>query len=141
MSDHIPIYRRHRNRFTPYVYECSQEDFQIGSDILYPANDDPYFAKYGRLKSYGYPQICFVGDSNVVHLKRASTDRHLPQRVWDFLKPASYVGVGGLTWWKCENELHGKFSSRDKFRRYGYQWRDFDCGKYHPAYFIIMVVI
>ena len=119
MSATVPIYRRYVNHFTPHTLECSDGDRAQSWLRLYPDGEDPFYNSYGRLKYKGFPCVCFVGDSNIVHLSNHSAGGSFPTRVQDFLEDACYVGVGGLTWWKCKDELNGIFDSDVKLKRYG----------------------
>ncbi len=49
----------------------------------------------------------------------------LDSNVMTLLETSKFVGVGGTKWWLLDTELHGKFSSKWKYKKYGNQWSKF----------------
>ena len=49
-----------------------------------------------------------------------------------------FAGVGGLKWWLCDTELHGKFRDPRKYQKYGNQWELFESNHVIPDAAIIV---
>ena len=123
----VPIYRRFASYRVHDRHVITDDDLKTGWARLNPqGSNDCYYKSYGNLYHWQFPSVALLGSSHVTHIDRMKNDAELPQRTRDFLSNCSFLGVGGLCWWKCVNELNGIFTSTYKKEKYGNVWSDFD---------------
>ena len=104
-----------------------------------PEDKNIYYQSYGSLSNWGYPNITFVGSSHVHHLETAKNAMAFSKHSADMVMKSKFLGISGLTWWKCSTELHGSFTNKEKFDTYGNTWKKYDDLKYEPNFFIVIL--
>ena len=72
------------------------------------------------------PCITYIGSSHVRHMGKLKLDQTTTEAVASLLTNSHFVGVGGLKWCTCADELNGIFKSSTKARKYGNQWEKYD---------------
>ncbi len=136
----VPIYRRFATYRVHDKLDVSDDDLIMGWERLNPQGSrDCYYKSFGNLYHWTFPQIALIGSSHVEHLDKMKNDFEFPQRTRDLLSHCSFLGVGGLCWWKCVNELNGIFKNSYKKEKYGNVWHKFDQSEKSASFFVIIL--
>ena len=116
----------------------THKDYQLAwSRIKTPNGHRPLYHFRNHLKTYGAPNILFIGSSHMRRWGNFAQGRITPRQYKSLLRNSEFLGIRGAKWWSLHNNLEGCELPRDK-KNQGNMWQTYQDSKFHPHFVVCL---